>query len=426
MSAVARHGLRRRIVLGLLAYVALASVAVFALGFVINEQAERALWQALLEAELDHLEDRLGKTPDYQWVDTETLALYGDAAAHAMPPELMRLPPGLHDEVAVNGRQSVVLLRETNGRRRAIALDISGLEQRETFVTLAALGAMLVMVVVLGLLIGVGADRLFRPLRELAQRIAGLRPDVAGQRLPVDEAASTEVAVIADALNDYLERNALFVERERAFIDSASHELRTPISVIAGAAELAAAQPEMPAAARRQIARIRRTSRDIERLIVLLLVLAKDPVRLADASDRIALDQLLPEIVEDHRTMAQQKGLNLMLTTLPAIEVVAPLPVVQAAIGNLLRNAIENSDSGEIVISLAADAVVEISDPGHGMSPEQISAIYARMARGGGGEGSGIGLQLIARLCAHLGWTLAFVPAPEQGTIARLDLRPRG
>ena len=84
----------------------------------------------------------------------------------------------------------------------------------------------------------------------------------------------------------------------------------------------------------------------------------------------------------------------------------APLAIVQAAIGNLLRNAIENSDRGEISIALQPDGVVVIEDPGHGMSPEEISAIYARMARGGGREGNGIGLDLIARLCEHLGWIL--------------------
>ena len=96
------------------------------------------------------------------------------------------------------------------------------------------------------------------------------------------------------------------------------------------------------------------------------------------------------------------------------------MPIVQAAIGNLLRNAIENSDRGRIVVRLEAPATVVIEDPGHGMSPEEISAIYARMARGGGNGNDGIGLDLIARLCEHLGWALAFVSQPERGTTTTL------
>lgn len=421
----ARRGLRRRLMLGLLGYALLSAIAVLGYGFAVNEHAEQTLWHALLEAEFDRLVATRRDAPGYRWVDTETLALYGEGAPRALPPELAGLAPGLHDEVLVDGRQTVALVREVDGLRSALVLEITDLERREAALALTMIGAMLALVVMLGFAIGWGVDRLLRPLRDLAQEIAGLRPDRAGQRLLVDDTASSEVAVIADALNDYLRRNALFVERERAFIDSASHELRTPVAVIAGAAELASAQPGMPPAARHQLARIRRTSHEIEHLITLLLVLAKDPSLLARGGDRFELDQLLPEIVEDFRPMAEQKGLVLTVASLPRCEIVAPMPVVQAAIGNLLRNAIEHSDSGEITIRLEPGAVVEISDPGHGMTPEQISAIYARMARGTGREGAGIGLQLISRLCEHLGWALDIASAPGQGTRARLDLRPR-
>jgi signal transduction histidine kinase len=425
-----RPGLRRRLLIGLLAYLVLSSLAVLVYGYVVHEQAERTLWRALLEAEFDNILDAMRERPGYRWVDTETLALYGDEPTQPLPPTLAPVAPGLYDEVPVAGHESVALVRDVGGRRWALVLDITDMERRESTLALTMAAAMLVMGLLLGAAIGWGVDRLFRPLRELATDIGRLRPDHVDQRIGIDDAATSELAVIAGALNDFLRRNAQFVARERAFIDSASHELRTPVSVIAGAAELASAQPDLPSSARQQLTRIRRTTREIERLIALLLVLAKDPARLASSSDRIALDQLLPEIVADHRALAEDKGLSLALAPLPPCEIEAPMPVVQAAIGNLLRNAIENSDSGEIAIRLDRDAtvegaVVEITDPGHGMTPEQLSAIHARMARGER-EGAGIGLDLIARLCEHLGWTLTFDSQPQRGTTARLDFIPRG
>ena len=418
----ARSSLRRRMVQGLLAYALLVSVAVYGYGFLVNERAEQLVWTALLEAEFDHIEDRRALSPDERWSDTETLFLYGDEAASPLPDALRGLAPGLHDEVVFGGKEWVVLVREVDGRPWALALDIGDFERREIFVAASVLAAMLVMVALLGLAIGWGVDRLMRPMREFAQHIAGLSPDRAGQRIALPADASTELAVIADALNDFIVRNEQYVERERAFIDSMSHELRTPVSVIAGAAELAAAQPGVPDAARQQIARIRRTGHEVERLIALLLVLAKDPGRLARSSDWIDLAELLPEIIDDHLPMAREKGLAVVLAAPERCDILAPLPVVQAAIGNLLRNAIENSDSGTIDIRVDDGAVV-IDDPGHGMTPEEISAIYARMARGGGGrERGGIGLDLISRLCGHLGWTLDIASRPGQGTTTRLDL----
>ncbi|GGK14220.1 two-component sensor histidine kinase [Luteimonas terricola] len=406
---------------GLVGYAVLASAAIFAYGYIVNEHAEQLVWTSLLEAEFKHIDGRRALSPDERWVDTETLSLFGDDPRTPLPEALRGKAPGLHDEVVFDGKEWVVLVREVDGRPWALALDIGDFERREVYVAASVLAAMLVMVLLLGLAIGWGVDRLTRPLRAFAQRIALLRPDRTGQRIELPDDASSELVVIADALNDYIARNELYVQRERVFIDSMSHELRTPISVIAGAAELAAAQRGIPDPARQQIARISRTSREIEHLIALLLVLAKEPGRLARASDRIDLAQLLPEIVDDHLPMASEKGLVLAVQPTARCEILAPMPVVQAAIGNLLRNAIENSDSGEIGIRIDSGAVV-IDDPGHGMTPEEISAIYARMARGGGRERGGIGLELISRLCDHLGWTLEISSRPGQGTSTRLDL----
>ena len=157
--------------------------------------------------------------------------------------------------------------------------------------TLTVVGSSITLILLLGLSVVWSVNRLVRPLSSMAQQIGHLRPDQAGQRVDIPASASTELVVIADALNGYLDRNEHFVERERAFIDSTSHELRTPIAVIAGAAELALAKPELSESARNQLARIHRTARDVEQLISLLLVLAKDPARLAGASDRFALDE---------------------------------------------------------------------------------------------------------------------------------------
>jgi signal transduction histidine kinase len=151
-------------------------------------------------------------------------------------------------------------------------------------------------------------------------------------------------------------------------------------------------------------------------------VLARDPARLIALGERIALDQLVPDIIEDHRHLMGDKDLRIEVDGLAPVEIIAPLGVVQAAIGNLLRNAIENSGGGVIHVRRLAGAVVEIEDPGQGMTPEEISAVYARAARGGTRDGGGIGLDLITRLCAHLGWGLAIASRPGEGTTARLDL----
>ncbi|HEY0505468.1 MAG TPA: HAMP domain-containing sensor histidine kinase [Lysobacter sp.] len=415
-----RSGLRRRILLGLLGYVVVLTVAVILHGFIVNEHAEQLVWQTLLESEMKQLIELHKQDPAYRWTNTRSISLYDGHDPAAIPQALRGLPPGVYDDMMVDGVERVVLVREVDGRPLMLGLDITELEEREFDMGLTVVGSAVTMIVLLGIAIGWSVDRLVRPLRDMANSISSLRPDQLGQRVELLPTATSELVVIADAVNDYLQRNDRFVQRERTFVDTTSHELRTPIAVIAGATEIALQEPHLPDGARGQLSRIQRTSREVEALISLLLVLAKDPARLARSSDRVALDQLLPEIVHDHRHLTRDKDLQMDLE-LRTVEVLAPLPIVQAAVGNLLRNAIEHSDRGRIRIRLEAPATVVIEDPGHGMTPEEISAIYAKMARGGGGrDGGGIGLDLISRLCEHLGWQLDIASDQGHGTTTTL------
>ena len=419
-------GLRQRILQWLFLYAVLVCGAVVAGGYIIHERVEHLAWDSLLRTELDHFGQRTQDNPVYRWQDTDTLRLFGVDGTPPVPSDLQSLGPGLHDDQSVDGVNSVVLVDQVNGRPVAMALDLSSFEGVEGTITLAIAGGTVIVVVLLGLLVMWGLNRVVEPLTSLSRQVAELRPEVPGQRVAVPEGASAEVVVIADAFSGYLQRNQQFVEREQAFIGTASHELRTPVAVIAGAAELALEQSDVPLLARNQILRIHRTARSVEELINLLLMLARDPARLAAVSERMALEQLLPQIVEDHRHLTRDKDLDLALGPLPHCEIVAPAAIVQAAVGNLLRNAIENSDRGRIRVWLQADATVVIEDPGHGMSPEEISAIYARVARGGGGrDGGGIGLELIARLCDHLGWELSFSSPENGGTLTTLGFTGR-
>lgn len=413
--------LKHRILRWLFIYAVLLSGAVLAGGYVIHERVEHLAWESLLRSELDYYGQRSQANRGYRWKDTETLRLFGVPGAPQLPANLASLEAGLHDDMTLDGANSVVLIEQIDGKPLAMALNLTKFEGVEGTISAAVAAGTVVLILILGLVVMWRLGLVIQPLAALAKQVEALKPAQPNQQVGLDADASAELVVIADAFNDYLRRNQSFVEREHAFIASSSHELRTPIAVIAGASELVLEQTGIPATARKQVARIHRTARNVEQLISLLLTLAKDPARLADSSDRVALDQILPGIVEDHRHLTRDKDLALVLEPLPSCQIVAPEAIVQAAIGNLLRNAIENSDRGEIRIRLQADATVVIEDPGHGMSPEEISELYARVARGGR-DGGGIGLDLISRLCEHLGWRLAFSSVPGRGTRTTLHL----
>ncbi|MDO5610422.1 MAG: HAMP domain-containing sensor histidine kinase [Pseudomonadota bacterium] len=416
-----RQSLRRKMMIGLIAYALLLAIATLIQGALVNERAEQLTLASLLQSQLHHHRERSLQEPGYHWRDSEQLKLH-DSALAPLPPILAKLGPGVHDDIRLDGHDYVALIEQHGGHRQALLLDIGELEEAEYRITMLMLASTLLLSIVLAMLAAWGVRRLLLPLRRMAHDIEQLDSARPGARLSIDANDSVETATIGNALNDYLDRNARFIERERLFIDSASHELRTPISVIRGATSLALEEPALPANARRQIERAHRSSGDVEQLISLLLVLARSPERLAAISGEIALDQLIPQIVQDHLPLTEGRQLQIDIAPLPPVRIQAPPGVVQAAIGNLLRNAIENSDRGVIRIDLDTDANVLIEDPGHGMSPEEISRLHHQLTRGGGREGGGIGLDLLARLCEHLGWRLQFEPGTERGTRSRLAM----
>ncbi len=408
-----RWSLRTRIMVGLVCYLVLLTLGVLANDFVVNERAEAMVWDSLLNAELDHFIRRRQETPDYQWPETETLNVFIVNEKNPLHHELLGLSPGLHDEIMVNGREKVLLIRDSGTEKLVISLDIDELEGNEANLRYTIFISAAIVSILLIMMAAWGVHWLMRPISDLAARIAQLRPEKSRQRIHLPQHSSADLEVIVDSMNDYIERNERFVERERDFINMVSHELRTPMTVMAGALQFSLHDTDTSPDVRARLQDVKRTLDDMSEMVALLLVLAKDPARLDETSEMIFLHQLLPEIMRDYSAMADAKQLTLEITALPEVEIHAPLLMVKCAIGNLLRNAIENSYQGMIRLSLDPHACLTISNKPEGISPEEISRIYTRHAREPQRRGGGIGLDLIFRLCAHCRWQLAFSPSEE-------------
>jgi len=425
---IKRPTLRRKLLLWLASYLLLLTGVLFSAAYYVHEHAEHAVWEALLTSELDSILEQIHTDPHYRWQDSETMRFFRANEHQKLPQTLAALPPGLHDDIEINGIKNAVVVRVDERLGQVVlALDITDFEELESFITRWASISGVAMFVITLLMAWIGMNRLVRPLSNLAASISALQPQRSGQQIEVAARGSAELDIIAEAVNTYIQRNERFVKRELAFISTASHELRTPIATIAGATELALKQPDLSPRTRQQLQRIYSTVSGVEQLIHLLLMLARDPARLAARSEPLALEQLLPDIVADHVYLAAGKELEVKIDALSVCKVLAPEGMVQVAVGNLLRNAIENSDRGVISLSLSAKAVVIIDDPGHGMKPEEVAAIYARMSRSENNAGqhhigSGIGLDLITRLCEHLGWKLEIDCQRPRGTRVILDM----
>ncbi|MDZ7825203.1 MAG: histidine kinase dimerization/phospho-acceptor domain-containing protein [Gammaproteobacteria bacterium] len=122
--------------------------------------------------------------------------------------------------------------------------------------------------------------RVLSPITSLAREIrrmdvGALDPDVLRQERFAGDPGQ-EVSVLASALADFTERLDAFVERERNFTRDASHELRSPLTVIAMAVEVLRADPDLGTAGHGALDRIDRAVRDMRELVEAFLLLARE------------------------------------------------------------------------------------------------------------------------------------------------------
>jgi len=420
--------LRVRIAAGIFGYAMVIASGVFVVGQLGNENAERVVWQSMLDSEIDHVIAERKLDPQSRLPSSGNLHSY--VVSRLAPPDpdlpaaLRDLAPGLHDDLVLDDRIVVVMVRDSSDMRIFMLIDITSLEASESSMTAWLMFAATVLTVALAWLGWWISGRLLKPLTQFTAEIDRLAPTARGSRVAFDPRDGTEIVAIGTAVNGLLDRIEGFVRREREFVNTASHELRTPIAAIIGAAELAGTHADLTDGLRRPIQRIQRASREIDQLIQVLLVLAKSPERIMDGASEFALDELVDDVVNDHRGLIEAKSLQLRVGVLDACVVRAPVRIVQIAIANLLRNAIEHSDQGTITVSVDPAGVVRVQDPGHGMAAADISRIYAAQARQGSNQLSrGIGLELMARICEHLKFELTIDAQADGGTVATLDLR---
>jgi signal transduction histidine kinase len=242
------------------------------------------------------------------------------------------------------------------------------------------------------------------------------------QRLPTTYRKS-ELNTIASEANAHLERVERAIERERRLLDQASHEFRTPLAVISGAADVLHKQV-LPERAQRPLQRIDEAVATLTQIMEALLYLSREPTP-AEGREVTLLHGLLPDLVRDHLYLLAAKPVQCVVETLEPLTLRAPESMVRIAVGNLLRNAAEHTHEGAISVSLAGGRLC-IRDSGAGFDTIQAAQRYTESLQQPGtqGGGSGLGLFLTRRICERFGWRLQLESSLTDGTSAVIVFGP--
>ena len=396
--------LQRRV----LAYLALAAIASCALTVVVAVVLvrHRISTQRItaLETQADALAALALSPGDHVYsVASGRARLLGAARASAV---LASIPPtgDMQGSVTVAGRPLLYAARDTPVGRvvvvRSARLAFAEWRPFLGSLILAGLGGALLATVLSYLL----ARRLARPLGELAaatRRVASGEPEVA---VPVR--GEDEIAELGRAFNAMSDQLARAREAQRSFLESVSHELKTPLTSVRGYAEAIAEGAVAPATGARVIV----TEADrLERLVGDLLELARfGRAGFSVAREPVDLALIAGQAVERHQPAARELSVALTSSAVDGPAALGDQQRLLQVTSNLIENALRLTPAGGSVTVDVSPGRLAVRDTGPGLEAADLPHAFERFYlhnryRSERPVGSGLGLAIVAGLVSAMG-----------------------
>ncbi|MCB1627463.1 MAG: HAMP domain-containing histidine kinase [Xanthomonadales bacterium] len=406
-----------------------AILGVYAAAAVLQD----VLIKRALKEESGHYLALLRERPDLPEPNTYNMRGYllrPGQTQDSLPTDLRALGPGFHTLRRDEGKPLAYVTDSESGRLY-LMFDQEQVGRLAVWFGMVPLALVLILVYFATWLTYRLSKRAISPVIWLATTVRSLdprKPDLSAlslEQMPPDVEGETEV--LAEALRGFAERQTELIERERNFTRDASHELRSPLTVIKIASEVLASDGELDDFESRNVERIRRASRDMEALIEAFLILARDSASGLPSEDFL-LETVAREEVERAEALLVGKPVVLRLQQHGSCLMHAPPKVVGVIIGNLIRNACAYTERGEVNVRLRCGEVT-IRDTGPGIDQEELGRIFQPFYRAAGASpgGHGVGLNIVRRLCDRFGWQVKLESEVGRGTLATIrfpDARP--
>lgn len=291
-----------------------------------------------------------------------------------------------------------------------VVADVSGIEASATEEVWVITGIVTIIAILTLVAIALGAfisRRAIDPVIRLADAVGGINPEQLSdddwRRVKAECFDDDEVGLLAKTIEKTLKRIRAFIDRERYFTSAASHELRTPITVVRGALELLE-QTELSASESRAMGRIRRATTDMQTTIDMFLCLSRES---NDSSflEHFEVDPLVDQAIEQQRHLLDNKDIAVNVERIANPTLLGHPQAFAIAVGNLVRNAFEHTPRDQGPISVRIDRH-EVSISNHcGLDVDGRAALSKRRSLGSETQGFGLGLSIVERLCEHNGWT---------------------
>ncbi|WP_254562074.1 sensor histidine kinase [Dyadobacter diqingensis] len=283
------------------------------------------------------------------------------------------------------------------------AVDLYGLEEMENLKNLLVIGFFisLVFVFTFGKFFSI---QIFQPIRQIIRNVKGISAHNLNQRLKVST-SKDEITDLSKTFNDMLDRLEITFEIQNNFVSNASHEFKTPLTIISGEAQLGLSVGDIPEIARDSFRTIFRESEKLEHLTNSMLSLAQTGFDgKKEQWDEIRIDELILSVKGTADQIMPNNKVEINFDQLPEDEeklvVNGNETLLKAAFSNIVLNSCKYSDNKPVNVLIKAGetyVIIEIADEGIGIPDREIAQIFVPFFRASNTEkykGYGIGLPL--------------------------------
>lgn len=272
------------------------------------------------------------------------------------------------------------------------------------------------------------ARRMLRPIQKISDTARQIGQDNDLKKRIELGAGNDELHQLADSFNDMFEKLERSFEAERQFTSDASHELRTPVSVIAAQCEVSLEKPGSPEEYEEALRVIWRQSRKMSRLINDML----DFTRLEVGAERyrkeeLNLTELAASVCAD-MALIGEKGITLRYDTGDRIGFCGDRELLTRMLTNLITNAYRyGKENGRIWVCLKkenGEIDLTVQDDGIGIAKEEQQKIFRRFYQADAsraGAGMGLGLAMAQEIARFHGGKITVESTPGEGSVFKVS-----
>ncbi|MCB9222586.1 MAG: HAMP domain-containing sensor histidine kinase [Crocinitomicaceae bacterium] len=216
-----------------------------------------------------------------------------------------------------------------------------------------------------------------------------------------------EFAELNAELELLIKNNIAAYQKQKRFVENASHELQTPIAVLKSKLDLLLQSKDLSEEQSKIVSAIALPLSRISRLNKNLLILAKIENHQYKEEEELNLNDLLSENMEMLDDYIQSKGLNFTIVSSEQINLHSNKFLLETLLNNLLTNAIKNSAQNETVrIELIENSLI-ISNAGtQTLDQKKIFERFSNVSNESGN--SGLGLSIIKEICSYNNWSISY------------------